>query len=159
MRMLSLLTLLIAAVFLLTPSVNDGLWDWFWAAHVLTKITSCCLALAIGGILGRCAWDIRLQNIQQRTWRNVAFCCAIGTMMFSMVLVATLNPVRAWMRSFGFVTLVTGIIASICKRFSPNHDASPHNQSMNRSRFASRVRFAHLKLSRDSVIVVGSWAR
>ncbi len=98
MRMLSLLTLLIAAVFLLTPFVNDGLWDWFWAAHVLIKIPSCCLAPAIGGILGRCAWDIRLQNIQRRTWRSVAFvafCCAIGTMMFSMVLVDTLNPVPA----------------------------------------------------------------
>lgn len=128
MRISSLLTLLIASVFLLTPSVNDGLWEWFWASHFLTKITSSCLTFAIGGILARCAWDIRRQDIQKRTWRNVAFvasCCAIGTMMFSMVLLATLKPVPDWLQSFGFVTLLTGIIAWVCTRFSPNHDASP----------------------------------
>jgi len=128
MGIFSLLTLLLASMFLLTPSVNDGLWEWFWASHVLTKITSSCLALAIGGILARCAWDIRLQNIQKRTWRNVAFvasCCAIGTMMFSMVLFVTLKPVPEWLQSFGVVTLLTGIIAWVCTGFSPNHDSSP----------------------------------
>ena len=74
----------------LTTALGVRSMEWFGnsiSLHHRDEHTAEEFDNAIGGILGRCAWDIRLQNIQQRTWRNVAFCCAIGTMMFFYVLI------------------------------------------------------------------------
>lgn len=133
MRISALLTLVIAIVFLLTPAINDGLWDWFWTAPVLTKITSTFLACSIGGILVCCAWDMRLQKVQKRTWRNVAFvasCCAIALVMFGMVLIGTITPVPDWMRAIGFVALFTALIAQVLARLSTDEDAMVASRSM-----------------------------
>ena len=134
MRISSLLTLVIAVVFLLTPSINNGLWDWYWTAPVLTKIRSTLLAFSIGAILVRCTWDKRLQEVQKRTWRNVAFVasgCAIALVMFGMVLIGTLTPVPDWMRSIGFVAFFTALIARVLAHLSTDDDAMVESQSMN----------------------------
>ncbi len=126
MRFVALLTLVIATVFLLTPSINNGFWSWLGAAPLFTKFVFLCLSFSTMTILVRCTWDIQAQKIQKRAWRNVAFIATvvtIGLVMLGMVLVATLTPVPDWVFSIAFVALLTAIFAWGHKNLSPHRDA------------------------------------
>ena len=114
MRISAILTLVIATVFLLTPSINSGLWTWFGDAPILTQMIACIISVSMFGVLLGNAIGIRATDIQQRTWRNFGFIASaisVALVMVGMVLIATLTTIPDWFLPTIFMTFAAALFA------------------------------------------------